>query len=97
MICRPNRQAVWEERLRGLGASSIHEETVVLIPVQDDLSEFQKLQFFGEFLDADAKAECIKVVDKYLNAGTKAEGIKVLSNYEYLTKYVTFPQRQHQG
>lgn len=57
MIYMPDRPAVWEEQLRQLGASSIHEETAVLIPVEDDLSDSQKLRFFGKFLDADAKAE----------------------------------------
>jgi hypothetical protein len=57
MRYRPNRQAVWEERLRELGASSIHEETAVFIPVEDDLSEVQMSQFFGKFLNADAMGE----------------------------------------
>jgi hypothetical protein len=51
MIYRPNRLSVWEEQLRELGASSMDKETAVLIPVEDDLSESQKLQFFGKFLE----------------------------------------------
>jgi hypothetical protein len=57
VIYRPNRLALWEEQLRKLDASSIHEKTAVLIPVEDDLSESQKLQFFSKFLNTDAKAE----------------------------------------